>query len=343
MKMRKAVAKRRKRASTGRSRRSRVVRWKDAIIRDYPRLIALPNVERVAIGWKERKGQLTARMAVKIYVAEKKAVLAKDQHLPKHAAVLLPIRPGIFRQRMLPTDVVWHAPARFIVGPTDFLNPALSGAMIGIPGRQAGTLACLVANTSGQTFAITAAHVVQNLQGNVIPGIQVLQPPTSTPGMPPGASPLFGRTAGGFFGLTPSGFADFAVLQLFGQRSAGTDALDGLQVQRQVLPSNVIINNRVPCSKFGAATGRTFGAFAASVPSMVVNGVTVTDVLEFIGLPGHVFAAEGDSGALVVSNMPNTTPFVIGILFAATPPAPDAPAGRGFVIPFERVNGLRPV
>lgn len=324
------------------SRTSRPVRWEDAVIADYARLSALPNVERVALGWKERNGKVTARMAVKIYVAEKKAILAEEEHHPKTTPVLVAIGRGLFRRRIVPTDIVWNAPARFIAAPGDFLNPAPSGAMIGIPGRQAGTYACVVQNDSGQIAALTAAHVVQKLPGKIITGIQVFQPPAAPPAMPAGSSPLFGRTLGGFFGITPKGFVDVAVLELLGARSATTDALDGLQVERQVMPSSVVINSRVPCSKFGAATGRTFGIFATRVASMVVNGVPVTDVLEFKGLDGQLFAAEGDSGALVLSDLPNNPSFVIGVLFAATLPTPDAPGGRGFVIPFERLEGLRP-
>ena len=343
MTRRKTARTRRARTTTKRARagRSPAVRWHETVIVDYPRLIALPNVERVAIGWKERKGKVTARMAVKLYVAEKKKTVAAEEQLPKTTPVLVPVGRGIFRRRMVPTDVVWHAPARFVAAPGDFLNPAPSGAMLGIPGHQFGTHACVVANASGQTFALTAGHVVQGLQGKIIPGIQVLQPPVPGPA-PTGESPLFGRTVAGFFGLTPTGFLDVAVIQLLGPRSATTDALDGLHVRRQVMPSQMVINSRIPCSKVGAATGRTFGTFATSVPSMVINGVAVTDVLEFVGLPGHLFAAPGDSGALVVSSVPNAQSFIIGLLFAATPPTPDAPAGRGFVVPFERIDGLRP-
>jgi hypothetical protein len=317
-------------------------RWHEAVIQDYARLLALPNVERVALGWKERRGRVTARMAVKLYVAEKKATVAIDEQFPKTTAVLVPVGRGVFHRLIVPTDVVWHGPASLVAMPADFLNPAPSGAMIGVPGRQFGTFGGVVTNAIGQTFAVTAGHVVQALQGKVIVGIQLLQPSVLGPGVPPGASTLFGRTVAGFFGNTPNGFIDVALLQLSVQRSATTDALDGLKVRRQILSSAVVINNHIPCTKFGAATGRTFGLFVTRVPSMVINGIAVTDVLEFIGLPGHLFAAAGDSGALVLSNVPGAEPLIIGVLFAATSPTPDAPAGRGFVIPFERLQGVRP-
>jgi hypothetical protein len=71
--------------------------------------------------------------------------------------------------------------------------------------------------------------------------------------------------------------------------------------------------------------------------------VVVTKVLEFIGAPGRVFATGGDSGALAVSDAAGSQGVIIGILFAATGPTPDAPSGRGYVMPFERLTGYRPV
>ena len=316
-------------------------RWHEAVVVDQARLLARPNVERVELGWKERKGRVTSRMAVKIYVIDKKRVVPLEEQFPKWAHVLVPIGKDLFKRRRVPTDVVWHAPAKFIAAPGDFLNPVPGGGMIGVPGRQFGTYACLAANAAGQTFALTAGHVVQGLQGNVVPGAQILQPPAPA-AMPPGASPLFGVTTGGFFGNTPQGFLDVALLRLSPQRAATTDTIDNVTVLRQVVPAAVVINNRVPCTKFGAATGRTAAAFSALVSSMMIGGIPVTNVLEFVGVPGGIFAAAGDSGALVVSAIPGTLPVVIGILFAATDPTPDAPAGRGYVIPFERIPALRP-
>src|SRR5436190_13148843 len=172
-------------------------------------------------------------------------------------------------------------------------------------------------------FALTAGHVVQTFQGRVIPGIQVQQPPVSGPDVPPGASLLFGRTVGGLFGLTPKGFLDVALLHLLGDRAATTDALDGFHVQHQVMPSAAVVNNRIPCTKFGAATGRTFGIFATKVLSMMINGIAVTDVLAFNDLPPHLFAADGDSAAMMLSRAPDAPALIIGLWFPGCPPCHD--------------------
>ena len=345
--MTKKQSTRTRRSATSRSGRIRrratpSVRWHEAIIVDHARLRAWPHVERVELGLKERGGAMTARMAVKIYVREKREHPGPGEALPASAYVLVPIGRGLYRRRRVPTDVVWHAPAEFVTAPTDFLNPIDGGAMIGVPAHQFGTFGCVVVDATGNTFGVTAGHVVQTMQGKIVPNLQILQPPVQGPGVPPGASLIFARTASGFFGNTPAGFVDVAILRLTPSRSATTDPLDGMPVVRQILPSALVINNHVPATKIGAATGRTAAVFSAPVSSIVIDGIAVTNVLEFKGLPGQLFAARGDSGALVVSNEPGGPHAVIGILIAAAGPTPDAPAGRGFVMPFERMTGLRP-
>ncbi len=323
-------------------------RWHEAVIAEYERLKAWPNVERVAIGWKEREGRVTARLAVKIYVAEKKGAPSKEEVLPKWTTILVPVGKGMYRSRRVPTDVIWHAPAVFCAtpgaqGPTEFLNPIPSGGMVGLPGQVPGTFACMTVNAAGQQFALTAGHVVQAFQGAIGASIQVHQPPSPPPTMPPGTSTLMGATVQGFFGGTPQGFLDFVLVRLRVGRTGLTDALDGLPVVRQVLPSAFVINNRIRVTKFGAITGRTSATFATLVGSLVVNGINVTNVLEFHGDPGTAFGANGDSGALVVSEAAGTQGRVIGLLIATAPSTPDSPGGRGFVVPFDRIPGVGPV
>jgi hypothetical protein len=97
-----------------------------------------PNVERVELGCKERGGKVTGRLAVKIYVTEKKLGMAPDETLPKTARVLVPVGKGVFKMRCVPTDVVWHAPASFLAAPfppqESFFNPIPGGVSIAPPG-----------------------------------------------------------------------------------------------------------------------------------------------------------------------------------------------------------------
>jgi hypothetical protein len=222
------------------------------------------------------------------------------------------------------------------------LKTLRSQTSIGVPTRKAGTYTCVVANSQGQPFAVTAGHVVQGFQGRIAPGVQVLQPPTPSPTIPSGQSLLLGQTIDGFFGNTPQGFLDFALLQILPSRTAVSDALDSLPVRRQIMSSAFVINNAISVTKFGAFTGRTEGVFSAPVTSIVIGGIIVRNVLEFKGINEALFGDQGDSGALVVSASPGSQGLIVGILFATMPPTPDAPSGRGFVLPFERLTGLQP-
>jgi hypothetical protein len=321
-------------------------RWHESVILDHEKLLTLPNVERVTLGWKEKSGKLTRRIAVKIYVKKKLRNLKKlprDQVIPATTKILIPTGKGLYRSKRVPTDVIWHAPAKFCGSPSDFLNPIAGGASVGVPAHEAGTYACMVADQSGRPFAITAGHVVQSPLGKIGSGIPVIQPPTPSPTIPPGSSPRLGRTAGGFFGNLPAGFVDFALIQLFPERTAVSAAIDGAPGNGPILPSGFVITNRIQVTKFGAVSGRTQAIFSAPVSTIVIGGITVTNVFEFLGLPGRLFGQAGDSGSLVVSSSPGSQGGIVGLLFATTPPTEDAPSGRGYVFPFERLTGLKPV
>jgi hypothetical protein len=138
---------------------------------------------------------------------------------------------------------------------------------------------------------------------------------------PGGTDPLFAVSAGGFFGNAPAsgGYLDFALLNINPARAATSTPLDNGPLLRQVMPAAFVVNNQIPMTKFGAATGRTAAAFSAPVSAIFIGGFTVTNVLEFKGIPGPSVAAPGDSGALAVSAAAGSVGTIIGILFAATP------------------------
>jgi hypothetical protein len=308
---------------------------------DTEKLLRRPGVERVDLGWKERGGRLTARMAVKIYVAEKRPNVDAQDEIPRWAKVLVPVGRGMYKTVRVPTDVVWHASPYFCAA-DDFVDPVLGGVSVGVPGQQAGTYTCRVTDTAGDEFAMTAGHVVQGFQGKVVAGLQLQQPPNPAAVIPPGSSSLLGTTADGFFGDVTDGFLDFALIEIDAGRHASTDSLDGGTVKLQTVSAATVVNDRVSVTKMGAATGRTEAAFSTVVKSITIQGVTVRNVLEFKGVPGPVFGASGDSGALVTSTSSSSLGLIVGILVAATSPTFDAPAGRGFVVPFERLPGVRP-
>lgn len=314
-------------------------RWHEAIIVDYAKLLGRPNVERVGLGWKERKGKITSRYSVKIYVREKRdnKKLAKHERLPTWTNVLVPVAKDRYKSIRVPTDIVWHKEAKFSASPGDYLDPVMSGALVGVPGSSEGTYACKVVNQQGQPFALTAGHTIQAVIGPTPPGRPVVQPPNP----PPNVSALLGYTATGFFGNQPNGFVDCALIKL-DSRNAVSTALDGVNSNGQVLPWAYVINNKIQVTKFGGITERSGAVIVGRVPSIVIDGIVVTEVYECVGTTGPIFGQPGDSGALILSASPGTQGSIVGILFATAPPTPDAHYGKGYAYPFERIVGFRP-
>jgi len=322
----------------GASRRPQIpARLENVVIADALRLINWPNVRQIELGWKERKGRVTSTLSVKIHVAEKTDAIEPHHRLPKSTRVLIPTSRGTYRALRVPTDVVWHSPARLISTPADFLNPILSGAMIGVPGANFGTYAGVVTNASGQRFHLTAGHVVQSFPGSIAANLPVLQPPVPGGSVPAGGTPQIGETADGFVGNKKSGFIDFALIAGTPVRAGTSRPFDGAVVVPKVLPSAAVVSGPTRISKFGASTGRTHAIFSSVVPATVVGGLFVTNVLAFKGTDDFPFGDEGDSGALVVSNESSSDGMIVGLLFAVSAPTPDAPAGRGLVVPFDRL------
>jgi hypothetical protein len=316
-------------------------RWADIVILDRDSLLQRPNVASVSIGLKERRRKVTGRICVKIYVRTKppKRRIPVAERLPATTRVLLPIGRGLYKMKRVPTDVVWYVTPQFCAAPNDVLNPLAGGAELGLALTNIGSYACMVADAQGQRFALTAGHVISGArQGAVQVNLNVRQPLSgaATP-----AQAFLGRTAGGFFGATVEGFLDFALIRLDQHRSGQSIALDGVQHSAAVLSETAVVGQQTNATKFGAATLRTHGVFSRPVPSESIDGVTVTKVYEFKGAPGAPFGGRGDSGSLVVSTDPTTRGAIIGVLFAAMPPTPDAPGGRGFVFPFGRIR-MRP-
>lgn len=319
----------------------RTIRWDQAVILDYATLMARPDVERIGLGWKETNGKIRRRMSVKIYVRRKVRRPKQSLCLPKWAFILIPTSKDLYRRRRVPTDVIWYRDAEFCALPTEFMDPIKGGAMMAVPGREAGTFACMVQDAAGQPFALTAGHVIQAVAGPVATNVAVKQP-AGNKGVPPGSSAIVGRTAGGFFGNLDSGFRDFALIRLNG-RTGSSLPLDGLAGGTGVLDPALVVGSRVSITKFGAVTGRTRASFVTLLPSLVVNGVNATNIFEFVGVGGTLVGQRGDSGALVVSTSPGSAGSIVGLLFATSGPAPDAPFGRAFVFPFNRISGLRPL
>lgn len=329
------------RAKTARARPS----WEQAVIADYPRLRAFPGVLSVSIGLKEVKGALTKRIAVKVYVAEKRQELPAGQLLPKSTIVLIPGKGNTYVARRAPVDVVEVRGVKLIANAADLLDPALVGAQIGFPlgAGGAGTLGCWVRKT-GLTEAcfLTAGHVLGAGEGPVGAGQTVFQP---QPPFPPTANEfdhlIVGDTTEGFIGndITADGFLDYAAVQVrSGGRSPSNSAIDpSMPPLAAHLSIQAIRNAQVSIRKCGARTGCTDGRFSAFHQHFTdPSGKIFNNVLEFVtASAGQAIGDEGDSGSVVASTSPGSIGAVVGLLFAVS-----LDLTRGFVVPFERLAGL---
>jgi hypothetical protein len=96
-----------------------------------------------------------------------------------------------------------------------------------------------------------------------------------------------------------------------------------------------VVAQRLEIVKVGASTLRTVGAFSTFHQSLEPQpGVVFRNVLEFVN-DGAVLGDQGDSGALVLSNSPGQSGYLIGVLFARSPDKK-----RILVIPWERIEAF---
>lgn len=311
-------------------------RWADAVVVDRETLLAKPGVMAVGIGFKERGGRVTRRIAVKIYVARKRRKVSDFHRLPKSTLISVPGRGKRPRRLRVPTDVVRLAPVALCVTPTDLLTPAPSGAYLW--GTAPGTCTCRVRDASGATLGLSVAHLFGDNVGDVAANRRVRQPRYVPPGLPAGTTTSLGLTTGGHYGNVNDAFVDY-VLFTVDPRGATSVPLDGLSAPAGVM-SSASITGTLRVTKYGATTLRTYGELVTHVPSVDVNGLVVLNVYEFRSSDANAFADLGDSGALVVSTQPGSAGRVVGPLFAVSKVG-TAAGWRAFVFPFDRIPGIQ--
>lgn len=130
-------------------RRSRygVADIRRAVRRHRERLLALPNVEYVTVGWKERAGERLRALAARVYVRRKKDV-------PSSARVPERLRDGL---RLVQTDVVETG---------EPLTALVLRGGDAIEGRSAGTVGLAFRDREDREWFLTCAHVVGGLDAD---------------------------------------------------------------------------------------------------------------------------------------------------------------------------------
>jgi hypothetical protein len=301
-------------------------RWADAVVVDREKLSAVPGVVAVAVGFKERGGRVTRRVAVKIYVTRKRAKVAKAQRVPKSTLVVVPGRGQRTRRLRVPTDVIRLAPIELCAGPSDVWTPVPGGAYLW--GTGPGTFACRVRDAHGNTRGLSVSHLFVNASGALAANRPVSQPRDAD----------LGVTTTGHYGNVNGAFVDYALFTI-DPRNASSVPLDGLSAPAGVMPASAITGT-LAVTKYGATTLRTSGQLVTHLPAVVVNGLVVLNVYEFRSTDASAFADLGDSGALVGSTQPGSVGRVVGLLFAVSKVGTEA-EWRAYVFPFDRIPGIQ--
>jgi len=143
--------------------------FRQAVSDHRDRLLRLPNVVGVGIGYKKVAGETTPDLAVVVFVEEK---------LPADA---LPRSHLVPRQvNKLPTDVVAVGRIRLLGQRTARVRPAVPGVSIGHYRITAGTLGAVVLDKNGEPMILSNNHILANrsngADGRAQTGDPILQP-----------------------------------------------------------------------------------------------------------------------------------------------------------------------
>lgn len=307
--------------------------WSSAVIVDGERLAAIPGVVAIAVGFKERRGVLSRRVSVKIFVSRKRQRVAKGNMVPRSTVVLVPVR-GRMKRVRVPTDVIRIAPLELCASPSDRWEPVPGGALV--LGTRPGTFACRVRDAAGMPRGLSVSHLFAST-GPLSAGRVVRQPTEVPPGSPAGTTTQLGLTTRGHRGNLNNKFLDYSLFSLE-PRGGRTTPLDGLHPPSGVLPESSITGS-LKVTKYGATTLRTFGVLASHMPTVTAGGQVARDVYDFRSADGRAFADSGDSGALLVSTQTGSMGRVVGLVFAVSKVGKDAD-WRIFVFPFARIPGV---
>lgn len=272
-----------------------------------------PGKYTVGVGMKETGARFTDRLAIFVYVKDKRPLeeLPEGERIPPEV-------------NGFPTDVVVHRPvlaadvARYdpMRGGIQISRPAL-GNVIGVV--HYGTAGCVVRRRQDQRLLLlTCAHVVQSLNQDVF-------------------QPAHGETGAQIIGkavdLRDAGsplLHDFAVVESNGLRQL-QKTIEGVgPIKGAAITASDTLNG--VAKKRGARTLFTNGRVRRLVP----GAVPAVSVLEISSEPaGQLYAGKGDSGSVVL----NDNDEVIGLLFGIPNEdvGPEQSSG-GLAIPIETVQ-----
>jgi hypothetical protein len=257
------------------------------------RISTVGNVVGIGYGAKTVDGQLTADIALRVYVRTKLA----RRHLSPYELIPDEVNGCV-------TDVV---PVGDVVA---FVRPVRGGASIGHPDTTAGTLGCLLRRDGdGDVYILSNNHVLANVNQAAL-GDPILEPGPADGGTSPIAE-----------------LADFEAIKLWGGANEIDAAIARVLHPGDVLPDIEVIghvrNPPVPAAlyqsvrKHGRTTKHTVGVISDLSADLWVRVLPQQQAwfegqLSVVGTGGQ-FSQPGDSGSLVVDGV-SLAP--VGLLFA---------------------------
>ena len=317
--------------------------------RASPRLLALPHVNAVGLGGREKNGQPTGEVVIKVFVTRKRPAgeLPADELIPASIE-------GV------PTDVVEMGPLVHTAGvpgakvpvpdkmDETYTMPLKGGVAIIVDAHTdtEGTMGCLLRDRTDATavYGLTNYHVAANGDGKLMLSWRVLQRKEPEPSQ---LHEPFGTAAGG----AEDHLRDAAVFRL----DPGMTWLPAIRDLGFVKGTHDVTiaeaaTHTYQVRKRGARTGVTGGIVIAVGADGSTEGTTHKNAIAIRPNPDPASATQqmtfgdhGDSGSVVI----NDNNEVVGLHYAAVEAKDGGTLLNGFSIPiaavlqqFKKVEGL---
>jgi len=273
----------------------------------------VPGVHGTSIGIKRVRGMPTGQLAICVHLTRKRALSAipPDEQIPLEVDGF-------------PTDVIEHAPIirceakserRAMYEDNSKYRPLVGGTKLSA-GYSFGTLGCIVRKPDGSFYALSAAHVLGEVDTTVYQPAKVKCDEIGTTVAVQECSQLDA-------GIASLDYYDDAGLAYIRELGAVTGTHE---VGKEDLP--------YPIAKRGASTGLTYGSvMAIHYSGQAANLEQFQDML-FIDGRGNEFVDHGDSGSAIVHPVDEDHNLVVGLLWGKAPDANRV----GVATPIDRIT-----
>ncbi|MFM2269094.1 MAG: hypothetical protein RL757_2535 [Bacteroidota bacterium] len=294
------------------------------------KLLAMPNVRGVDIGFKYKGGERTEEICLRVHVARKKKRIKKTDIIPSEVnGIATDVLEGRFDNQLsafVPRRYEVVTQEDTIVNPDDQIYPVLQGGIcISVDvdgGAETGTLGAIVKdNVTGRPAILTNGHVVKNTVGREV--YHTYSWKTSSGGRLLGKVTRSRMTNGIDAAIIPldgTPTYSFDIAELGGIQGVNTTPMLGTKVRKRGRTSRLT---------YGIIDG-LHGTFAD--PTNI--SLNYNDIMTIAPTRTSEFSTFGDSGSTVL-DLNNR---IVGLLYSGFPPtgAGDL-SGKTLVIPIQNV------